>query len=233
MPTLAQTPAESLAGGAGWVGAGLLGGVLAWLMFVHLPSKDKQIKELIDGKDSFSNAQREQYLGALREQSQYSQRELTRTWETLERWHAEVIDWLKRIHESVREDVHATRNLHQDVLIRTKAADAIRSLNKPAVWRKTLAGIMEGFNEYCESLFGWKTEEVVGKSVYDTIIPPERRKEEEEVLRRIGSGEAVPEYTTERRHKDGRRIRMIVFTNPIIDINGKVTGATTVARELM
>jgi hypothetical protein len=25
-----------------WVGAGLLGSVLAWLLFVHLPSKDKQ-----------------------------------------------------------------------------------------------------------------------------------------------------------------------------------------------
>ncbi len=49
---LADDPISStLGGGAGWVGAGLLGGVLAWLLFIHLPGKDKQLKDFIDGKD--------------------------------------------------------------------------------------------------------------------------------------------------------------------------------------
>ena len=43
----AQSP-EVISGGAGWVGAGLLGAVLSWLTLVHLPAKDKQVKELID-----------------------------------------------------------------------------------------------------------------------------------------------------------------------------------------
>lgn len=42
---------DSLSGGAGWAGAGLLGLVLAWLLFVHLPAKDKQLKEFTEGKD--------------------------------------------------------------------------------------------------------------------------------------------------------------------------------------
>lgn len=33
---------ESISGGAGWAGAGLLGLVLAWLLLVHLPAKDKR-----------------------------------------------------------------------------------------------------------------------------------------------------------------------------------------------
>lgn len=38
MDLLAQvTDADSLSGGAGWVGAGLLGVVMAWLLFKHLP----------------------------------------------------------------------------------------------------------------------------------------------------------------------------------------------------
>lgn len=44
--------ADPISGGAGWVGAGLLGLVMSWLLMVHLPSKDKQLRELIDGKDS-------------------------------------------------------------------------------------------------------------------------------------------------------------------------------------
>lgn len=43
--------AETIAGGAGWVGAGLLGGVLYWLLFHHLPSKDKQLMDLVHAKD--------------------------------------------------------------------------------------------------------------------------------------------------------------------------------------
>lgn len=39
---------DPLSGGAGWVGAGLLGCCLAWLFFWHLPAKDKQIKDMND-----------------------------------------------------------------------------------------------------------------------------------------------------------------------------------------
>jgi hypothetical protein len=49
---LADDPvANALGGASGWVGAGLLGGVLAWLLFIHLPAKDKQLREVLDAKD--------------------------------------------------------------------------------------------------------------------------------------------------------------------------------------
>ena len=38
-----------LTGAGGWAGAGLLGMVLAWLLLKHLPAKDQQLKDLIDG----------------------------------------------------------------------------------------------------------------------------------------------------------------------------------------
>lgn len=51
---LAQTLPSSggdLGGYSGWAGAGLLGLVLSWLLFKHLPDKDRQIKDLISSKD--------------------------------------------------------------------------------------------------------------------------------------------------------------------------------------
>jgi hypothetical protein len=48
---IAQVAADPLSGGAGWVGTGLLGSVLGWLLFVHLPNKDKQILGLIESRD--------------------------------------------------------------------------------------------------------------------------------------------------------------------------------------
>lgn len=49
MDWLILSDVDPISGGAGWIGAGLLGSVLAWLLLKHLPEKDRQTKELIDG----------------------------------------------------------------------------------------------------------------------------------------------------------------------------------------
>lgn len=51
----AQTAVDPISGGAGWVGAGLLGLVLGWLLLVHLPNKDKQMKDYVTDKDTQLN----------------------------------------------------------------------------------------------------------------------------------------------------------------------------------
>ena len=53
----------ALSGGAGWVGAGLLGSVLLWLCLKHLPEKDRQVKEIID---SFILADKERRLDQMK-----------------------------------------------------------------------------------------------------------------------------------------------------------------------
>lgn len=69
---LAQT-APDISQSAPWVTNGLLGAVLSWLLFVHLPSKDSQLKDLLD---SHSEDRREwgdrlmQILAESKEQSQ-------------------------------------------------------------------------------------------------------------------------------------------------------------------
>ena len=59
---LAQLPpADPISGGAGWVGTGLLGSVLAWVFFWHLPAKDKQLEKLITDKDAHVATLTERY----------------------------------------------------------------------------------------------------------------------------------------------------------------------------
>lgn len=72
-PLLAQAAAaDPITGGAGWLGAGLLGMVLAVVFFVILPAKDRQVKEMIDAwakereADRLSrHAQGTQFQGAM------------------------------------------------------------------------------------------------------------------------------------------------------------------------
>jgi hypothetical protein len=63
---LSQSP-DAVAGTAGWVGAGLLGAVLAWLMFVHLPAKDKMITGMIEGRDALVRALAERHDATVRD----------------------------------------------------------------------------------------------------------------------------------------------------------------------
>lgn len=46
---LASAP-DPISGGSGWVGAGLLGMVLGWLLLKHLPDKDRQLREILESK---------------------------------------------------------------------------------------------------------------------------------------------------------------------------------------
>jgi hypothetical protein len=48
---IAEASTDPLSGNTGWIGAGLLGAVLAWLMFVHLPGLQKQLREFVAEKD--------------------------------------------------------------------------------------------------------------------------------------------------------------------------------------
>lgn len=64
---LAQTATDPFSGGAGWVGTGLLGSVLGWLLFVHLPGKDKQILGLIESRDKLVHDLTENFRQSLKE----------------------------------------------------------------------------------------------------------------------------------------------------------------------
>lgn len=69
---------ESLSGGAGWIGAGLLGAVLGWLLIIHLPAKDKLMKELIGDKDAQVNVLLEHKWAAIQTMSTDHKEAITR-----------------------------------------------------------------------------------------------------------------------------------------------------------
>jgi hypothetical protein len=50
---------------AAWLGTGLLGSVLGWLLLRHLPEKDRQLKEFLTEKDDRMDAQRKEFTASL------------------------------------------------------------------------------------------------------------------------------------------------------------------------
>jgi PAS domain S-box-containing protein len=122
-----------------------------------------------------------------------------------------------------------TLRLQRDEL-RARLASIVQS-SDDAIVGKTLDGVIASWNEGAERLFGYTAEEAVGQPIF-LIIPEDRRAEEEDVLSRLWRGERIDHFETIRQSKDGRRLPMSLCVSPIRDDQGRIIGASKVARDI-
>jgi PAS domain S-box-containing protein len=94
-----------------------------------------------------------------------------------------------------------------------------------------LNGIIATFNPGAERLFGYKVEEVVGKPI-TLLMPVDRQHEEPEILARIRHGERVHHYEAARRRKNGTLIDVSLTVSPVKDDQGRIVGASKIARDI-
>ena len=108
---------------------------------------------------------------------------------------------------------------------------AIVDSSDDAIISKTLQGVITSWNRGAERIFGYTAIEAVGRSIY-LIIPDDRRGEEEMVLSRLVRGERIDHFETQRQAKDGRRLDISLTVSPIRDAEGRLVGASKVARDI-
>jgi PAS domain S-box-containing protein len=80
-------------------------------------------------------------------------------------------------------------------------------------------------------MFGWTPAEAVGRHI-TLIIPDERRAEEDEVLARLRRGERIDHFETVRITKDRRLVDVSITVSPIRDVQGRIVGASKIARDI-
>lgn len=95
---LSTLPGDVLPGG-GWAGAGLLGLVLWWLLFKHLPNKDQQIKELIGDHNGMVSKKDEQITGLISTQ----ERKIENLSDTFQKALSTVVEHCKEESEKLYE----------------------------------------------------------------------------------------------------------------------------------
>jgi PAS domain S-box-containing protein len=108
---------------------------------------------------------------------------------------------------------------------------AIVESSDDAIISKTLDGIITSWNRGAEKLFGYPAQECIGKSML-MLFPPERLREEPEILARIRRGEGVDHFETVRVTKSGQRIDVSVTLSPMRNHQGQVVGASKIARDI-
>jgi PAS domain S-box-containing protein len=108
---------------------------------------------------------------------------------------------------------------------------AIVDSSDDAIVSKTLEGIITSWNHGAEKIFGYSAAEAIGQHI-TFIIPPERHSEEDDVLAHIRRGEKVDHFETIRQTKDGRRVGISLTVSPVRDVQGRIIGASKVARDI-
>jgi PAS domain S-box-containing protein len=108
---------------------------------------------------------------------------------------------------------------------------AIIESAEDAIVSKTLDSIVTSWNFGAERMFGYTSDEIVGKSI-TLLIPPDRLNEESLILDKISRGERIEHYETIRVRKDGRLINVSLSVSPIKAPDGKIIGASKIARDI-
>ena len=96
---------------------------------------------------------------------------------------------------------------------------------------KDLDGIVTSWNRGAEMLFGYTADEMVGKPI-TLLFPLDRQDEEPQILDRIRNGQRVDHYETVRMRKDGTLVDISLTISPIRDAEGKIVGASKIARDI-
>ena len=108
---------------------------------------------------------------------------------------------------------------------------AIVESSDDAIVSKDLNGVISSWNGAAERLFGYRAEEVIGKSV-TLLIPPGCDNEEPAILERIRRGERIDHYETIRRRKDGSLVDISLTVSPVRNASGRIVGASKIARDI-
>ena len=147
-------------------------------------------------------------------------------------------DEIRRLNAALEQRVEErTAQLTAEIVLREQKEQALMQVaaiiesSDDAIIGNTLEGIVTSWNGGAERMFGYSREEAQGRPI-SFLIPEQYQHEEATLLERIRSGDLVNHYETVRRCKEGKLIDVSVSISPIRDQDGKIVGASKIARNI-
>ena len=116
----------------------------------------------------------------------------------------------------------------------TKYRELVQNANS-IILRMDNTGNIDFFNEFAQDFFGWKQEEILGKSIYDTIVPEQRTagKHVKDLLEELKLNPAgFTRFENENIKKNGERV-WISWTNKYIrNAQDSITGILSIGNDI-
>ncbi|WHH50854.1 PAS domain S-box protein [Pseudomonas sp. Ap32] len=125
-----------------------------------------------------------------------------------------------------------SRRRRRDVLAEQAKLAAIVENSNDGIIGQTLDGIVTAWNHGAEKIFGYGSDEVLGRTLLGRILPCELADEEVHLLEKIARSERIEHFETRRVRKDGQSLDVSVTVSPICDAAGRVVGASKTVRDI-
>jgi PAS domain S-box-containing protein len=120
---------------------------------------------------------------------------------------------------------------------RAKAEAAVRFLaaivesSDDAIYGLKADGTVVSWNHAAERIYGYRAGEIIGRNV-SILYPDERLDELIDIMERVKRGDRVGRSETARVRKGGRQIPVSVTISPMKNADGKIIGASIIARDI-
>jgi two-component system, NarL family, sensor histidine kinase UhpB len=108
---------------------------------------------------------------------------------------------------------------------------AVVESSEDAIISKSLDGVILSWNQGATRLYGYESDEMIGKSI-DILIPPERQHEMRNLIRQAKTGSPCPGFETVRIRKGGSPVEVSVRFSPIKNKTGEIFGVSIIARDI-
>jgi len=129
------------------------------------------------------------------------------------------------------------RGVVQDITEHKKSEEKIRTLanivesSNDAVGTISLDGIITSWNKGAEQVYGYSTEEILGKPV--SILAQSNLMDETKRLSElVKKGQKIRNYETTRLRKDGKRIYVSFSLSPVFDMHKKLNAVSFISRDI-
>lgn len=108
---------------------------------------------------------------------------------------------------------------------------AIIESSDDAIMSISIDGYLTSWNRGAQRLYGYTSEEVMGKPV-STLMPPNKKDDFPFIMKKLREGQRIEHYETQRMSKDGRLLDVSITVSPIRDSQGTIIGASKIARDI-
>src|SRR3989338_8928792 len=130
---------------------------------------------------------------------------------------------ISKIVRNITERKQSEQERIKLALIVESSEDAILGMN--------LDGIIDSWNSGAVKMFGYKENEIIGKSV-QLIYPSERTEELPSIIQKLRSGARIEHFETERKRKDESIIDVSLSISPIKNEKGIIVGIAKIIRDI-
>src|SRR5687768_17668233 len=108
---------------------------------------------------------------------------------------------------------------------------AVIDSSDDAIISQSVEGTIETWNRAAERLFGYTSEDALGRSI-DLIVPPDQRDAEREAMAAVRAGGGARHFETVAVRRDGSSVPISLAISPVMTPDGQLIGISRIARDI-